>query len=244
MNYWKKKAMVEATFGSGADVPSLDEIVRKIEARTTRPRLLKIGAMDGIRYDQVMGAINKERWDGVLVEPIPDWYAALTDNYRMYPELKTVNCAVSDRRGQVEMRYVPAANISSSGLPEWVSGISSLEKKRGPMAGAGLGTLTLGELAPHLRSIRVRAVTLSELKAEVGMPSFEMIAIDTEGHDAVVLRQVDFEDRLIQGLVFEFVHMTESELAWSLERLRQAGFAAAARHYDVIACRLARSGQS
>jgi hypothetical protein len=61
-------------------------------------RFIQIGASDGLRWDPFRRFIIGGNWQGLLVEPLPDVFALLKQNYahRVTQGLKFLNAAVSD----------------------------------------------------------------------------------------------------------------------------------------------------
>src|SRR5262245_11123069 len=62
---------------------------------------LQVGANDGLRNDPIREFVVRDRWSGLLVEPLPDVFEMLQRNYRHVQggRLVFVNAAVSDADG-------------------------------------------------------------------------------------------------------------------------------------------------
>jgi len=58
-------------------------------------RFLQVGANDGVRHDPIRELVLEFGLRGVLLEPLPDMFEALRENYSGQPQLEFVNAAVS-----------------------------------------------------------------------------------------------------------------------------------------------------
>lgn len=64
----------------GAD-PTYDFLNRFSRTRRGKVNFIQIGANDGLRNDPVREFIIRDRWQGILVEPLPAVFAMLQHNY-------------------------------------------------------------------------------------------------------------------------------------------------------------------
>ena len=44
--------------------------------------VIQIGAMDGINFDDTRGFLDMYKWDSLLIEPIPDIFNELKENFK------------------------------------------------------------------------------------------------------------------------------------------------------------------
>ena len=129
--------------------PGLTSLARKVygnlperwhDTPTSRPRafyagsarvtFLQIGAYDGIAGDPLRPIISEdERWFGVLVEPQLRAFEQLKRNYRCAARrLFFLNCAFSEKGGEVEFHYVSPETIARSRLPSYYAELASLDR--------------------------------------------------------------------------------------------------------------------
>lgn len=90
----------------------------------------------------------------------------------------------------------------------------------------------LGSLEPVEGATRidVRAITFADL----GLTRLDLLLIDTEGHDWVVLRQVDLRPRLI---VYEHLHLQAGDRRAARDHLRGLGYELLEEGLDTLALR-------
>ena len=75
--------------------------------------LLEIGANDGYCCDRMWNFVNECNPNAIMVEPTPDYFAALKQNYEKYNNVKFENVAISDKEETVTMTYIPREDIVS-----------------------------------------------------------------------------------------------------------------------------------
>lgn len=142
---------------------------------------VQIGANNGVDYDPIRRLVLKYNWRGILVEPLPDVFMELKDNYRGYDErLLFENVAVSDVSGMRDFYRTPNSLNSSVNPDEWFTDRDEGRPRR--------RTLRLG---PAVR-INVHSVTFMELIRKHAITHIDLLQIDTEGYDYEIIKLVDF----------------------------------------------------
>jgi len=67
---------------------------------TKQPYFIGIGANDGVTHDPLYPFVRDFGWRGMMVEPIPEAYAALERNYARFPDVVLVQAAIGLVDGQ------------------------------------------------------------------------------------------------------------------------------------------------
>ena len=167
-------------------------------------------------------------WRGVMVEPIPRQFEALSARRGGDRRLRLVQAAITDHVGCVDMTIVE----TDESTPHWLSQLSSIESDV---------ILRHQHLAPglrnRLRTVQVPAMTFASLVD--GMDRIDVLHVDTEGHDAKILAQVDFERWRPAIVMFESVHLEAAERARCVARLRSYGYDLVSNETDTVATRRA-----
>lgn len=167
-------------------------VLLMMRSQGTALRFVQVGANDGVYGDSISRYAFKYPWQGILVEPQPDIFAKLVENYRSAPAKSYFeNCAIADKscREITLWRQKPAAEGSFD------STIASARRR-----GEGM------------EAIQVPCMTLSELLDKHGWTQVNILLIDTEGLDFEVLKSLELS-RCTPGIIqFEHGHLSPLEI--------------------------------
>lgn len=163
-------------------------------------RFIQIGACDGKRFDPIHDFIkaNSSTIEGVVVEPLPDLYAALCRTYAACQGIQPINCAIHNSATTMPLHRVRSSSLGT--LPEWAIGISSFDRSH-------LHRLGIPDSA--IEEVSVPCQTLAQLIEITGFSSVELLQIDTEGYDAEIILSIDFSS--FCPTVIRFEHSRNSQ---------------------------------
>ncbi len=162
-------------------------------------RFVQIGACDGVRFDPIHRFIvaNHTRVRGVVVEPLPDLFESLCRTYAPYPGITPVNCAIHNSASSMTLYRVRPDQQSS--LPEWAVGVASFDREH---------HVRLGIPESSITPVEVPCKTVTQLLAEAGLDSLDLLQIDTEGYDAEIILGLD--PSRLRPTVIRFEHSLQS----------------------------------
>lgn len=160
------------------------------------------------------------KWKGILVEPIPFYFKQLVENYSNCSGLIFENSAVNGS----EMFYIEESDIKN----ELDMVISSVNKKHVEKYSDS-----------KITRISVNSITFKELLEKHGVTKVDFLEIDTEGCDHEILQSIPFDLIKPQIIIYEHLHMTESQQIDSRDLLMKQGYhlGAPAWFHDTIAWR-------
>jgi FkbM family methyltransferase len=191
-------------------------VVRRVASARPDFFFVQIGANDGVIYDPISAYVRRYQWSGLLVEPVATYFERLKENYRGYLGLSFENAAISDTEGE---RAFYRIREDLDYLPAWC---------------AGLGTFYLDVLLTHRWAIpnldayvleeRVRCISLGQLLAKHGVRRIDLLAIDTEGYDYELIKQVDFDRMRPAMLLYEHQYIREADRKACEAMLRRQGY--------------------
>jgi FkbM family methyltransferase len=205
-----------------------DDPVQRAWSRfvATHPKamFIQIGAHNGLKYDFFMAPAiaQKRNWTGILVEPIPELFDQLETRYRNRSRFRLVRAAITDHDGVVDLTTV----IGASHMPDWADMLSTIHAD--VLLKHGWSGL---EAAMH--TVTVPAMTFAQLTRDLG--HLDVLAIDTEGHDAVILDQVDLVRWQLAAVLFEHKHLGSADRTRCNARLERAGFTLMSGVEDTLA---------
>jgi len=177
---------------------------------------VQIGAHNGVGGDPLRSWIDRNpRWRGIMVEPLPEQFEALCQLRGNDPRIRLVRAAITDHDGTVDMMVVDGSAADSM--------LSSIHPDIVHKNGAP---------ASQTRWLAVPALTFRSLIE--GAPPIDVLDIDTEGHDAVILDQVDLVTVRPAIVMFESMHLSVEDRARCQTRLTEAGYRVVSNSFDTL----------
>lgn len=144
---------------------------------------IQIGANDGITDDDLRQHILRERWRGIMVEPLPDVFERLRENYRDHGGLEFINAAVVKEAGPVEFLRHPRYSQCS-----------------------GMSVRTRMQSRVRMEKVQVEGMTMGTLLAKCSR--LDLLQIDTEGYDGEIVRMLPADGIRPMIIRFEHKHLT------------------------------------
>lgn len=158
---------------------------------------LDIGANDGVSYSNSR-KLSIDGWSGVCLEPAPAAFGRLSDIYPEGDKVRIRNYGISDSNGEKEFH--------DSG--NW--------EGRNDTPPSILGTLDPGQKSRfygmNWNVITCKFKTFEDFLEESEYKRFDFITIDVEGHDWVVLKQMNLRELGCRMLCVEY-NGNEAQLA-------------------------------
>lgn len=203
---------------SKATMTSIDELLIRYRKLKKRIRFIQIGSNDGVTDDPLHAHIVANDWEGILVEPIPNLYEKLKNNYSQHNgKISFEMSAISSEDGHQTI-YSLRENLSPI-IPIWYNQLASLHKNV---------ILSHKEAIEDIESFlvqeKVRTITFETLLKKYGIDSVELIHIDAEGSDAEILGQIDLTTLKCEIIIFEHKHLNTSTYKRALKKLRTNDF--------------------
>lgn len=115
---------------------------------------------------------------GLSIEPIKLYL----DNLPNKKNVTKINCAISDKIGEMVIYYVNPNDIIKYKLPNWVRGCNSINKPHPTvlnLLGEEHDEIITKEIVPVLDWV--------SLIEKYNIESMDLLKIDTEGHDGIIL---------------------------------------------------------
>ena len=218
-----------------------DRLSKVCLAQNRSVRFVQVGAMDGVDFDPLFAHVNKYRWRGVLVEPMPDHFAHLQRNYQAnYPALSDqlvfVNVAISTVNGVCKMRRVNYEAVQNGTVPNWAAGVSMLDNSNSKLLDSALLKNYVVEVS------NVNCTSLAALFDEHAHSFFraqpiDVLQLDTEGFDYKIFMQYDFDAWYGKPAVIslESAHLSDREELEVVRKLATLGYTVNKVEIDIIA---------
>lgn len=187
--------------------------------------VLQIGANDGIHSDPINKYIVNLGWSGVLVEPVPSNFEELKQTYKDKPNVRLLQAAITDKDGTVAM-HTPLRHADSSPLRGKDSMHRSVINKH---------RWLVYDFDELVEEIEVPALSVPSLLAITGLVEIDFLAVDTEGHDAVILNQFDLEKSPPHFILYEHCHLPSADQKDIANRLGDIGYSTTELRRDTFA---------
>jgi len=177
------------------DLPSINTN-RFFQLLASKKRsFIQIGANDGVKNDPIYKHVKNSKWEGVLVEPLPDFIEKLKENYKDCMGLQFENSGISDVNGTLNFYFLPP----ECNEPDWFQQIGSFSKES-----IEFNLNNFPEIIPRIVSKKIPVLTLNDLFLKYKILSLDLLLIDAEG----------FEMRILQGLTASKVRPTYIFYEW------------------------------
>lgn len=203
----------------------LEEILKKKFRPGSDFYFIQVGANDGVSHDWLYDFVKDRKSYGVVIEPLPDFFALLKKNYSYTPRVKPLHCAVHASANDISLFRVDAAALKD--LPDWAGGIASVS----------LDHFKNSPVDPkHIVEEKVPARHLMEIiKNDYKHQRIDLLQIDVEGYDWEVLKMLDFHQYKPAFVKMEYVNLSEADIAATRALLARNGYMMYYEGIDLIA---------
>jgi len=216
-------------------VPVLHSIMRRLYC-TVRPGIrftveqtfrnnrrivfLKIGANDGLMHDPLAELLLKDqRFEGILVEPIPFYAELLRKNFPDGQRFKVVEAAITRSDKSCEVFYLDeeAASAAGKNVRTDLRGVASLSRQH-------VENHVPQDLHDIIRPQVVEGVSVQTLLARQRLDCLNLLQIDTEGADYEILQQFDFRKMRPEIVLFEQLNLNRTDKDASKQFMENHGY--------------------
>ncbi len=156
---------------------------------------IQIGACDGIYVDPIyeFATRNYPKVRGIVIEPLYDFFKQLEINYKKYPNIIAVNAAIHN--SEKEMTLYRVDPVKLNGLPKWAKVVVSFNKNHLKLTGSPSDAII---------QEKVHCISFDELLKNYQVTKIDLLQIDTEGYDAEIILNIDFNS--IKPKIIRFEH--------------------------------------
>jgi FkbM family methyltransferase len=186
----------------------LDFVVAHYLASNDSFSFVQVGANNGVLWDPLHDMILEHHLVGLLVEPLPDAFEQLKQNYAGESQLAFENAAIAEENGTRTLyRIEPDA-----GVPEYAHGLASFNRSN------------LDLFKRFVQEVQVPTLTVTELLRKHNIDQATLLQIDTEGYDYEIIKMFFNEGVFPEIINFEHVHLSSSDNAECRRLLSDKGY--------------------
>mgnify|MGYP005841865625 CR=1 FL=1 len=189
---------------------------------------IQIGAYDGKANDPLFELVRERSLNGILIEPQPDVFETLRENYRDSENLIFENCAIGKNDGELvlyrlkeEYLYL-GGNVAkqiTSPYREHIEKLISWDSNTDQV----------------IEKISVPSLSLKSLLAKHGIVRLDVLQLDTEGYDFEIIKTIDFTSVCPQIINYEHVHLSAADQQACWELLVKKGYKLQIGYVDTLA---------
>jgi FkbM family methyltransferase len=216
-------------------VDVLDLILQDYLQHNPDPFFIQIGANDGTTADPITNLIQKYHLHGLLVEPQPNMFQQLIENYRHQPQLKFENSLIATQDGIAN--FYAVHDDGTHMLPMWCYQIASLDRQKmlDLLADQQQAFNLPGKLESLIQEMPLPALSFKTLLAKHQINQVDLLVIDTIGYDFEIIKMIPFN--CIKPAIINFEHslLSAEDQKACFEYLMQLGYGFVQVSVDTIA---------
>ena len=175
---------------------------------------IQVGANDGISFDFLYEFIMLRDSEGIVIEPVKEYFNELNLNYSNFPKIIKINKAVHPLKNKVVINKISPLAIGK--YPKWVKGIASLDPDHHKKTFIDSKDILQVEVeADHLMNI------INQNLANYKLDYFQ---VDTEGFDYEVVRMINFDVIKPKIIKYESVNLEIEDQKALVALLKNNGY--------------------
>lgn len=185
-----------------------------IEARLNNQKTIKfvqIGGNDGIHVDPLYPYYSSnDSWIGHIFEPNPEVFKKLHSNISKISNRITAHpVAISDFVGESSLFVQdPETRDNASEISSMNKSVFLEQKDRGA----------------KFYEIQVQTRTLNEFLSEINWKEFDILQIDTEGHEEHIFDELDLNLHCIKIIQVEIGHLNRKQITKITRKIANSGY--------------------
>lgn len=213
------------TFGEPA---TFTGITSSFSRRTPNFFFIQIGAYDGRKTDPIYELVQRNRWCGILVEPQPEVFETLKQNYAGFAGIAFEQAAIV-----AEGAALPLYKLKDEYAHLFHADHRTLSSFRPEHIMRHLSQPVDFESA--LQEIDAPRLSFSALLKKHEVTRIDLLQIDVEGYDFEIIRSIDFEQIAPRIIHFEHANLPSIERAECVGFLIAKGYKLVIGAYDATA---------
>lgn len=193
---------------------------------TPRPYFIGIGANDGVTHDPLYPFVRDFGWRGVMIEPIPEAFAALEQNYAGFGEVSLVQAAIGKTDGSGTIYTIEVSDRETMMMSLHSSFNRDILLR---------GMQWHQDLEQRVAERQVPLLSFATLLRRIGAETVDVLKIDTEGYDLEILRTVDLVQLAPSLVIAEHANISKKDKIEMADILLDHGYRVAMTPLDMLA---------
>lgn len=176
---------------------------------------VQIGANDGFQNDPIHKFIKRDKWRAILLEPQPYLFKQFLEPLHIKsPSVTPVHAAFSYADGTLSLFKVACNERWATGLSSFDRSIIERHIESGHIEQKArkYGSTLPTDQSDWITSVEVPTLSPATLCRRYNILQVDLLQIDVEGLDDSILYLWDLEQRPVQALIFEHIHLSPERL--------------------------------
>jgi FkbM family methyltransferase len=192
---------------------------------TPHPYFIGIGANDGVTHDPIYPFIRDFGWRGLMVEPIPEAFAALERNYADIKGVGLVQAAIGQTDGKGTI-YTVEVKDDASRMMSLHSSFNRDVLLRGSRWHADLQHAVIEREVPIM--------SFPTLLAKTEGQAVDVLKVDAEGYDLVIMKTIDLARLAPKLILAEHANLSKPDKIRMADILLDNGYRVAMTPLDML----------
>ena len=187
---------------------------KEYESDKSHLDIIQIGAHTGkAPNNPLLNIITRNNLKSILVEPLPDLFGQLKNNYKSYPKIVLEEVAIADQPGLRPLFYVDENYFNL--YDGWADQLGSFSKDH---------ILKHKIHSDHILSKDVVCIIFLELLEKHKVSKLDWLFIDVEGYDFELIKSFQFDYVKPQCIFYEHLHLSKEDKNESRRFLESLGY--------------------
>lgn len=193
---------------------SSQSILEKNFPKTKSFNFIQVGANDGISFDFLYDFIIQRNSEGIVLEPVKEYFDELKQNYKDFPKIIKINKAIHSSQKSVVINRISPNAVQK--YPDWVKGIASLDAEHHKKTGIDSSDIIKEEVTADTLTNIINQNLLNK--------KLDYFQVDTEGFDYEVIKMIDFYIIKPNVIKYESVNLNNEDQNALEVLLREQGY--------------------
>jgi FkbM family methyltransferase len=188
---------------------------------------VSVGSNDGVKNDPIYPFLKNNNWSGIMIEPLPENFKILYQNFAGNDKIKLLNIAINEKDGFMPFYFVKEVLDDE---PNWYGQVASFDYNTFIK-----NIEVIPELMLRIGTVSIEGKTFSSLIDIESESKIDLLMIDTEGYDWRILKTFPFELQNPNIIIFEYQWISAYEFKEATKHLIHLGYKVYYNNEDCIA---------
>tara|TARA_B100001057_G_scaffold289203_1_gene289294 strand:- start:1216 stop:1956 length:741 start_codon:yes stop_codon:yes gene_type:complete len=194
------------------------EVLSNLYKNNLINKLVQIGANDGVRFDVLRSFLIEFNTKALLVEPIPEYFEKLKNNYNGKKNIVFENSAIS-KNNEYKIMYKVDEKFYEF-YSEHIYGLSSFKKSH---------LIKHGVRNNHIIASKINTINIEDLLNKHNFLDLDLLYVDAEGYDGEIILEFMKKINTKPIIIFEYIHTDHIIFEEVIKLLDQ-------KNYKIIKC--------